>query len=140
MRHKRTFTTGMVSKKLDRCAPGYRMTRRFRERGFVVWRGDFPKMRVRNIVIVGSLDHTAKGIRVGSTLRRLRKAYPGLSRVRSASAMQQRRTSDADLYSAHVKGPGGTLNFQFAYGPRPRPRSKIAAIVLAPRPTIWWGC
>ena len=72
MNHRQSLRTGMVTRKLGRCEPGYQMKKRFLERGFAVWRGKFPRMHVRMIVVTGSVDRTTSGAGEGTTLRELR--------------------------------------------------------------------
>jgi hypothetical protein len=141
MNHEKAVATGMVSRTVDGCAPGWMMTKPYRDRGWVVWRGTFPRMRVGRIVVVGPREHTERGIHVGSTLRRLRHAYSRASALRPSSFGSGRRTTAADdLWFVSVRRPWGVLSFQFAYGARPGPRSAVATIVIARRPAVYWGC
>lgn len=142
MTNKQAQKTGMVSTKADQCAPGYQMQKRFQHRGYVVWKGQFPTMTVDRIIITGSKEHTTQKIHVGSTLRQLRHAYPSLSKVYSSGAITgQPQSGPNDLYVAYIhKAHRGTLGFQFAYGPKPKPTSKIAMIIIATKRTVYWGC
>ena len=74
MTNQEAWHTGMVSKRASRCAAGYDMRAAYGDRGFVEWRGDFPSMLVKQLVITGDVDRTPRGIGVGSTLRQLRAA------------------------------------------------------------------
>jgi hypothetical protein len=132
MTNQRAWETGMVSKRGMGCTAGYAMTWRYRDRGFVWWRGDFPDMRIQKILITGTLDATRKGIHVGSTLRQIRHAYPNVSRVRGSGTH--------DIYNVYVQGKLGVLVFQFPSGGRPSGSSKIDLIVVEHKPDVYWGC
>ncbi|MCZ4498116.1 MAG: hypothetical protein JWQ74_669 [Marmoricola sp.] len=133
--------TGMVSTEAEHCSAGYEMTKKFRNRGYVVWTGTFPKMKVDQIIVIGAKDHTSKRIHVGSTLRQLRHAYPTLSKVYSSSELTGNQQSANDLYIAYAhKTHAGVLGFEFAYGKRPKLSSKIAMIDIAHTRTVYWGC
>lgn len=141
MTNKQAQKTGMVSTRPDHCAPGYEMTRKYVNRGYVVWKGTFPAMKVGEIIITGTKEHTTRNIHIGSTLRQLRHAYPGLSKVYSSGQITGQVQTGNDLYIAYIhKAHVGTLSFQFAYGARPKPSSKIAMLVIAPTRAVYWGC
>jgi hypothetical protein len=140
MTHRRAFRTGMVSRRPSGCAAGYDMTRPYRERGFVVWKGDFPRMSVKAIVVRGTGDATAAGAHVGSTLRDLRAAYGTRLRLVRGSALDGAPQSGPDLWVASVRGTGGALNFHFAYGARPGPNATVQYLMVARKPAVYWGC
>lgn len=140
MNHRQSLRTGMVTRKLGRCEPGYQMKKRFLERGFAVWRGTFPRMHVRMIVVTGSVDRTASGAGEGTTLRGLRDMYGDRLRVRRGSVLEGQPSKGDDLWVATVRKPHGALNFHFAYGPRPRAGSKVEYTVVARKATVYWGC
>jgi hypothetical protein len=141
MTAKQAQRTGMVSKQADHCAPGYEMVKKYQHRGFVVWKGKVPAMKVDQIIITGAKEHTTRSIHVGSTLNQLRKAYPKLSKVFSASQVTGEQQSGDDLHIAFSsKAHHGVLGFQFAYGKKPKGSSKIQTIIVAPKRTVFWGC
>lgn len=140
MTHRQAWGTGMVSHQRDRCMPGYQMTVPYRDRGFVVWKGDGTPYRVQYIVIRGKLDRTARGIGVGSTLRQLRAAYPKNSGIRSRASIDHQVPSRRDVWVVTKQMNKGVITFQFPHGLRPGPRAKIDTIVIARKPVVWMGC
>ncbi len=140
MNHREAWRTGMVSHQGDRCAPGYQMKERYRDRGFVVWRGELPRMRVGMIVVRGEGDKTLAGAHAGSTLHKLRELYGERLRLRRGSALDGRADTGPDLWVATVRKRHANLNFHFAYGRRPGPRSTVQYIVIARKPSVYWGC
>jgi hypothetical protein len=140
MTHHNAFKTGMVSRKMSACQAGYQMTKPYQERGFVVWKGDFPKMKVKWIVVNSAVDETAAGAHVGSTLRSLRAAYGDRLTLARGSALEGDAEKGPDLWVASVRGKGGAINFHFEYGPKPGPNKTVQYIVIARKPKVYWGC
>lgn len=133
--------TGMVSTRLDRCAPGYQLTAPFASRAYLVWKANTKPWTVQWIVVHGAADHTATGIHPGSTLGRLRQQYPRLSRVKHSSAFGGGGFSGSkDVYAAAVTRRYGSLTFQFPYGPRPGPGTRVESIVVSKKPAVFLGC
>jgi hypothetical protein len=145
MTNQQAWRTGMVSHEYGHCAAGYEMKKRLRERGYIVWkqqrRSDYRHFRIHTIVVVGAADRTVAGAGVGSTLRELRRLYPGLSPVTGGSKIDHRRRYGKDdfwVVSAHKRW--GTLNFQFSYGRRPAPGAEVERIVVSRKQAYYPGC
>lgn len=139
MTHREAWRTGMVSREAAQCAPGYLMTDEYVDRGFVWWRGTFPRMRVRLMIVTSDVDRTANGSGVGTTLRRLRAVYPDLQ-LRRGSALDGNRQRGDDFWVAVTRQPNGAINFQFPYGSRPHRRDRVESIVVSRKPTYFPGC
>jgi hypothetical protein len=132
--------TGMVSTKLDHCAPGYQLTKPYALRGFLTWNTTAKPWTVQWIVVVGKRDHTKEGTHPGTTLRQLRRQHPRLSPVVRAGSLTGQVPSKKDVWVAWVQKPYGTLDYQFPYGPRPKPGSRIDSIVVSRKPAAFYGC
>lgn len=141
MTNREAWRTGMVSRAADHCAPGYQMVPRLRTRGWVVWKGQFPTMRVAGIVVITDRDLTRRGIGVGSTLRQVRRAYPHNIGLHSMSELNgSTSTGGRDLWVLSKYGSHGVLNFQFAYSTKPGPRARVESVLIAPKPAAYPGC
>ncbi|WP_370289291.1 hypothetical protein [Nocardioides sp.] len=141
MTAERAQRTGMVSTTPSGCAAGYEMTPRFANRGFVVWTRSGSTFKVDQIVVRTARDRTAKKVGVGSTLAQLRRAYPGLSAVRSGAAVRGSSPSGDDVWIASYTRRGkGTISFQFAFGVRPKSSSKVDTVIVARKPQVYYGC
>lgn len=135
--------TGMVSEQVSHCAAGYDMEPRFADRGFVLWRepgGDFSKLQVGGFVILGTVDRTENGAGVGTTLRRLRQLYPRLTKLTNYSELEDQHPSKRNMWTVGVRKNGAFRNFQFPYGPKPGPRTKVEMVVVTPKQSVYMGC
>lgn len=132
--------TGMVSRELSACAPGYVMTERYADRGFVWWRGKHPNYRVQFLVIRGRVDRTRTGAGVGTTLRELRRDYPALGKLVSLSELRGQSPQRREYWGASIGRQGSVLTFQFDYSRRPTARSTVDGLVVARKPWIFPGC
>jgi hypothetical protein len=141
MTAKAAQSTGMVTHQVDRCAGGFLLAKRLRERGTLVWSITSKATRIHEIVVSGTADHTAKGIHPGSTLSQLRKAYPKLSKVhRSSFVTGSPQQGKKDFHIAFVKRKFGTMTFQWDFGPAPKPGTPIDRIVVERTPDVFFGC
>lgn len=141
MTAQQSWDTGMVSREYMGCDQGYQMTETYTERGFTIWRRVEGKLRVSAIYIMSEIDRTPKGFGVGTTLGELRKAFPKLTKVKSFSKLEgQRQYGKKDFWVASVRKPGSHINFQFPYGRKPKSGTKVEAIVLSRKQTIFPGC
>lgn len=141
MTAKQAQKTGMVSHEEGHCAPGYEMAEKYHRRGYVVWKGQYPHYKVKQIVIAGPKEHTPKGIHVGSTLRQLRKAYPGLSKVYRAREVTGQKYGGENQFVAFTQKKGaGVLGYQFPSDVEPTPSSKIELILISPKRDYYPGC
>lgn len=133
--------TGLVSREPSACSTGFQMTTAYAERGLVLWRGPYGSLRVGGIVVRTAADRTENGAGVGTSLRELRRLYPRLSAPVSYSQLHgQDRQPKRDMWTVSVRASGAHRSFQFPYGAKPSPRSRVEMIVVAPKPTVWVGC
>jgi hypothetical protein len=140
MTAKEAQRTGMVSTKLDHCAPGYQLTKPFAPRGFIIWNTDKKPWTVHWIGVIGTQDHTREGTHPGTTLAQLRRQHPHLSTVVSGASLTGQRHSKKDVWLAWVHKSYGTLDYQFPYGPRPKAGSRIDTILVSKKPSVFYGC
>ncbi len=142
MTDKKAWKTGMVSHDPMGCSWGYAMTKKYADRGFVVWKDRRPKpFTVQEIVIRGDVDRTKAGAHVGTTLGKLRALYPKLSKLTRGSRLEgQKPQGDEDLWVASMHKGKGTLSFQFAYGKKPKAGAKVEMIIVNRKPAVYWGC
>lgn len=133
--------TGMVTHQVNRCAGGFLLAPRLRERGHLIWNLTTKKTTIHEIVVTGADDHTAKGIHPGSTLSQIRKAYPLLSKVhRSSFVTGSPQQGKKDVHIAFVKRKFGTITFEWDFGPAPKANTPIAMIVVSRKPDVYFGC
>ena len=132
--------TGMVSKHLDHCAPGYQMTKPYLKRGWVVWDWTSKPWTVKQIVIVGSRDHTYGGTHPGTTLGQLRRQHAHLSKVVRGGSLTGQVPSKQDIWVAWVKTRRGTIVYEFPYGSRPTRTTRLDTIVVSKKPVAYYGC
>jgi hypothetical protein len=140
MTAKQAQRTGMVSTKIDHCAAGFQMTKRFRTRGWALWNVSKKPWTVSSIVVVGPRDHTREGSHPGTTLARLRRQHPHLSKVTGGSTLDGQPQRKKDLWVAWVKKSYGTIVYEFPYGPKPTRSSALDTIVVARKPLAYYGC
>jgi hypothetical protein len=141
MTPKEAQRTGMVSRQLDRCAPGYPLTRPYQPRGTLVWKTTKKPWKVSEIIVSGPADHTTKGIHPGSTLAALRKAYPLLSKVHDSSFITgQHQVGKQDFHIAFVKRKYGALTFEWDFGPAPKSGTPIDSVIVSRKPSLYVGC
>jgi hypothetical protein len=140
MTAKQAQRTGMVTKKLDHCAPGYQLAPRFAPRGYLVWNTAKKPWTIRYINVIGARDHTKEGTHPGTTLTQLRRQHPHLSAVVSGASLTGQQPSHQDIWVAYVHKSYGTLDYEFPYGPRPKAGSRIDTILVSKKPAVFYGC
>jgi hypothetical protein len=140
MTAKEAQRTGMVSTKLDHCAPGYQMTKPYQSRGWVLWNVDQKPWKVSSIVVIGARDHTKEGTHPGTTLSQLKRQHPKLSKVTGGSTLNGQSQPKQDLWVAWVRKPYGTITYEFPYGARPKAGSELDTIVVSKKPFAYYGC
>jgi hypothetical protein len=140
MTPKEAQRTGMVSTKLDHCAPGYQLTRPYASRAYLTWNATKKPWTVQWIVVIGPRDHTKEGTHPGTTLAQLRRQHPHLSKVVRAGSLTGQVPQKKDVWVAWVQKPYGTIDYEFPYGVRPKAGSRLDTIMVSRKPAAFYGC
>jgi hypothetical protein len=132
--------TGMVSTRLDHCAPGYQLTKPYASRAYLTWNTTEKPWTIQWIVVIGPREHTREGTHPGTTLAQLRRQHPRLSKVVAAGSLTGQVPQKKDVWVAWVQKSYGTIDYQFPYGRRPTAGSRIDTIVVSRKPAASYGC
>jgi hypothetical protein len=140
MTPKQAQHTGMVSHTVDRCAGGYLLKDPYASRGYLEWNITKTPWTVQAILVTGARDHTREGTHPGTTLAKLRQQHPRLSKLTGAATLDGRKQPKKDLWVAWVTKPAGTISYQFHYGHKPTASSRLTTVIVAKKPTAYFGC
>jgi hypothetical protein len=141
MTPKQAWQTGMVPHVRNLCAGGYDLKPRFASRAYVDWNITKKPFRVHSIVVTGTNEHTTEGTHPGTTLAQLRKQHPHLSKLIGTATFNGRpHQPKRDVWLAWVTHKAGTITYQFPFGRKPTAGTRLDTLIVAKKPTEWFGC